>query len=98
MLSVRVINTIGLNLRDVVARLRQFNRGSASRALLETLLSCHLPEFPVVIVLLARVAVNTVHQRLARRTRQLSTRIVLTDGVASAGSRVLYVSSWAKKL
>ncbi len=81
----------------MVAGFRQLDGGSAGWTFLKALLCCCLFKLPVVFILLAIVALNTIYQGLAGRARQTSACFVLANGVARAVHRILDMCSRAQK-
>lgn len=81
----------------MVARLCQFNCRSASGTLLEAFLCRRLLELPIVLVLLASVALS-VNQCLARCARPLPTPLIKAHSVSESCRRILGMCSRIEKL
>jgi hypothetical protein len=83
----------------MVASFCQLDRSAASATLLIAILFRDLQELLFVFVLLADVVLSTLIEHvLAANTRQLSTGVVLTDGVCDLSSLVGHVCGGLEKL
>lgn len=86
-------------LRDVVTSFNQLDYGAALAAVLVAVLGREFLELLLVLVLLADVVLGALSEDvLAADTGQLTTYIVLADGVCDVGWLAGHVCRWMQEL